>query len=119
MIFKFKNAVKMKSKDVWQLLEETEMKSAKWNESELELNFNDEAGTKPWLQWRLELYDVLCEVMDGIALTQVQNITDGDGIEAYRKLYRYYNPTTPAKLLKKLCEIVKPPKIEKMMKLLS
>ena len=100
--FKFKNAVKIKSKDVWKLLEETEKKPIKWTVGELNMNFDDLENSKPWEQWSTELYDVLCDIMEGTALTQVQNIEDGDGIEAYRKLYRYYNPTTPDQLLKKI-----------------
>ena len=106
-IFKFRNQIKMKNKVIWGILNETELMKEKWSEEDL--NIKDPNH----FQWNTELYDVLCEVMEGNTLTQVQNISGDDGIEAYRKLCRFYNPTSPAKLLKKLCEIVKPPKCER------
>ena len=54
------------------------------------------------------------QIKNTIILLQVQNVPNEDGVEAYRKVFRMYNPITPAKLLKKFVEIVKPQKIEKL-----
>ena len=105
-IFKFKNQVKLKSKQVHEVLNTIEKKEHPITDEEMDEYNGDD--------WVMELYDVLCEVLEGTALVQIQNVKDNNGLEAYRKIFRFYNPTTPAKLLKKLVDIVKPPKIEKI-----
>ena len=104
-ILKFKNRIKMKSKDVHDLLLSLEI---------LEHPMDDMTNYMQFEKVSSELYDVLCDLMEGTALIQIQNVDGENCLEAYRKIFRFYNPVTPAKLLKKLVEIVKPPKIEKM-----
>ena len=106
-ILKFKNKIKMKSQEAHKFLGMIEQKPEPCDDEFMIEHVE-------YQNMSSELYDVLCDLMEGTALIQIQNVEDNNGLEAYRKIFRFYNPVTPAKLLKKLVEIVKPPKIEKM-----
>ena len=57
-----------------------------------------------------ELYDVLCQYCTGEALMIVRSVDDMQGIRAWQKLFKKYNPRTMARGLRVLVEAVNPPK---------
>ena len=57
-----------------------------------------------------ELYDVLCQYCTGEALMIIRAVDDMQGIHAWQKLFRKYNPKTMARGLRVLVEAVNPPK---------
>ena len=63
--------------------------------------------------WSRELYEVLSLMVTGEALTLVKSVSTGNGFEAWRKLFAHFNPTTPARALHALLELVMVKKVEK------
>ena len=63
--------------------------------------------------WSTELYELLSDHMYGDALLKVQNVEENDGLEAWRRIYRSFNPTTPSRALQVMVDILKPQKVDK------
>jgi hypothetical protein len=61
-----------------------------------------------------ELFDILCQVCGGEALSLVKSVTDLNGFAAWQTLYRKYNPKTMARGVRLLCEVTNPGKIVDM-----
>ena len=59
-----------------------------------------------------ELYDLLFMVTADEALSLVQSVQDMDGLAAWQKLHRNYNPKTLARIMQKIMAVVAPPKIQ-------
>ena len=106
--FKFKNQMKLQKIELWKAMNETEAKKDEWGKGEVAMEYGEKME-----DWSMELYELLCESMGGEALIKVQNVEENDGLEAWRRIFRSFNPTTPAKALQVMVDIVKPPKIEK------
>ena len=74
-------------------------------------DINEETELKDSMEKRsAELYDVLCQYCTGEALMIVRSVDDMQGINAWQKLFRKYNPKTMARGLRVLVEAVNPPK---------
>ena len=58
-----------------------------------------------------ELYDVLCQFCTGEALSVIKGVQDMEGIEAWQRLHRKYNPRTMARGVRMLCEVTSPIKL--------
>ena len=58
-----------------------------------------------------ELYEVLCQFCSGEALSVIKGVPDMEGIEAWRRLRRKYNPRTMARGVRMLCEVTNPSKV--------
>ena len=61
-----------------------------------------------------ELYDVLCQFCSGEALSVIKLVPDMEGIEAWRRLHRKYNPRTMARGVRMLCEVTSPTKVNNL-----
>ena len=59
-----------------------------------------------------ELYDILFMLTEDEAMSLVQSVPDMDGIAAWQKLHRNYNPKTLARVMQKIMMVVAPPKIQ-------
>jgi hypothetical protein len=57
-----------------------------------------------------EMYDLLCSVTSGEAMTIVRAEVEMNGFMAWKALYARYSPMTPAKTLALLMDIMNPPK---------
>ena len=61
-----------------------------------------------------ELYDILCQVCTSEALSVIKAVEDCEGISAWQKLFRKYNPKTMARGIRLLCEVTSPPKVKEL-----
>ena len=59
-----------------------------------------------------ELYDILCLCVKGEPLVLVQGVTSLNGFETWGKLYRRYNPVTPARALQAMIGVMVPGKVK-------
>ena len=59
-----------------------------------------------------ELYDILCLCLKGDPLVLVQGVTSLNGFEAWGKMYRRYNPVTPARALQAMIGVMVPGKVK-------
>ena len=60
------------------------------------------------------LFDILCQHVEGEALTIIKSVTGYHGFEAWRRLHRKYSPRTLARRLRLLMAVVNPGKIKNM-----
>ena len=58
-----------------------------------------------------ELYSLLCQLLEGEALTILCSVGAPHGLRAWQLLYRKYNPRTMAKSIRMLREVTSPPKV--------
>ena len=63
------------------------------------------------VQHSVELYSLLCQLLEGEALTILRSVGAPHGLRAWQLLYRKYNPRTMAKSIRMLCEVASPPKV--------
>ena len=64
-------------------------------------------------KWSGELYEALSLSVTGEALTLMRSVGDMNGMEAWRKLQAHFNPTTPARALHCLLDLVNVQKVTK------
>ena len=62
-------------------------------------------------KWTNELYEVLTKKLTGDALLTLRNVEGMCGFEVWRLLYREFNPTSPARALKDLVDVLTPVKV--------
>ena len=65
--------------------------------------FVDEQHLEDWAD---ELYGILCGVLGGEGLAIIRGVPDMNGFMAWKKLYARFNPTTPAKALAAMLEVI-------------
>ena len=58
-----------------------------------------------------EVYDVLILTTSGEAFALVQSVPDMDGIAAWQKPHRNYNPRTLARIMQRIMAVVAPPRV--------
>ena len=61
-----------------------------------------------------ELYDVLCQVVSGEAMTILRTVEDCRGFVAWQKLYQKFNPKTVARAIRLLAEACSPAKVREL-----
>ena len=61
-----------------------------------------------------ELYDVLCQVVSGEAMTILRSVEDCRGFVAWQKLYQKFNPKTVARAIRLLAEACSPAKVREL-----
>ena len=88
--FAFRRAVRGEDVEVYDLLEKVERATADFDESFL--NEFTENGDVSRVSG--ELYDILCTVAKGEALSLIRTIEECQGFRAWHKLYLKYNPKT-------------------------
>ena len=60
------------------------------------------------VQQSAEPYSLLCELLEGDALTILRSVGSPRGLRAWQLVYQKYNPRTMAKGTKMLCEVTSP-----------
>ena len=60
-----------------------------------------------------ELYEVLGLKLEGIGLTAVREVQEGDGYEVWRKLVKGFSPKTHAVVLREMVGLMVPGAVEK------
>ena len=65
-------------------------------------------------RYSAELYDILCQVCDGDAMSILKNVEDCSGARAWQRLWRKYNPRTMARRIMMLTEVTCPPRITEL-----
>jgi len=61
-----------------------------------------------------ELYDVLCQFCTGEALSIIKATEDMQGVLAWQKLHKKYNPKTMARGVRMMAEAINPPKVKEL-----
>ena len=93
--FQFRVAVKAMESSTVEILTKVEQDDKAHEVNDLELEYS-ELDVKKLAG---ELFDVLCLCLKGEPLVLVQSVVSMNGFEAWGKLYRRYNPITPASAL--------------------
>jgi hypothetical protein len=106
-VFSFKRSIRAASKEVYDLMDEVEKMTADVDEDSLE-DLHVDANVE---KLSGELYDVLCQVCLGEALSVIRVVDDCRGFLAWQKLYRKYNPRTMARAIRLMGEVTSPPKV--------
>ena len=104
--FAFKRCVRSMHKDTFKTMSEWETRDDEVDE-ETELAQDME-------QRSAELYDILCQFCSGEALLVVRSVGEMEGIKAWQKLFKKYNPRTMARGLRMLSEAVNPPRVKNL-----
>ena len=106
--FQFKVAIKAMNASVAEMISKVEVDEDAYKIDDLELEYTGiEAGKAVG-----ELFDLLCLCLKGDPLVLVQGVTSMNGIEAWGKLYRRFNPVTPARALQAMIAVMVPPKVK-------
>ena len=78
------------------------------NGEQWEMLYESDPDKKEFHQVAAEFYGILSTSLNDEGLILIQGVNDLNGFAAWRRLYREYNPTTPAKALQSLIEIITP-----------
>ena len=100
--FSFKRAIRSSNQDAYKLMGKVEVMVETLDS--LDLSAEEDKISA-------ELYDVLCQVCSGDAMSIVRNVVDCDGARAWQRLHRRYNPKTTASMVKMLTEVTAPAKV--------
>ena len=106
--FQFRAATRAADRGVSEVLEWIERADDSITTGELDDQYVDEQRMEAWAD---ELYDILCGVLSGEALAIIRGVPDMNGFIAWKKLYGRFNPTTPAKALAAMLEVMNPRKV--------
>ncbi len=60
------------------------------------------------MKYGLELYAALTSLVTGDAMGVVRGVTNGDGLEAWSKLFNRLDPRTPARSLMAMMAVMQP-----------
>lgn len=109
---KFKVVVGAKSKEVLKAMEKAEVMTEE--ASTMSMPVEDEFVEMPndtLERLSAELHEVLFLSTSGESLALVQSVVEMDGIAAWQKLHRHYNPRTMARTMQRIMYVVAPPKV--------
>ncbi len=106
--FQFRAATRACDRGVMEVIEWVEKAEDSLTVGELEDQYVDESTLDGWAD---ELYDILCGVLGGEALSVIRGVPNMNGFMAWKKLYGRFNPTTPAKALAAMLEVMNPRKV--------
>ena len=102
--FGFKRGIRSMSRAVYDKMTIWELKTEEISEgAELDLDMEQRSA---------ELYDILCQYCSGEAMTILRTVSDMEGIKAWQRLYKKYNPRTMARGLRLMTESISPPKMK-------
>ena len=104
--FAFKRSIRSMSRDAYDAMTE-------WEKGTEDLDEETELS-KELEQRSAELYDILCQFCSGEALMVVRSVEDMEGIKAWQRLHKKYNPKTMARGVRMLTEVIGPPKITEL-----
>ena len=117
--FQLKVAVRAASPEVAKLMEHVEKVGDEVDIDDLAMEFVDFKNVPDFEKAAGEVYDMLCLLVHGEASLVVQGIVDMNGFEAWRQLHWKYNPTTPARALQAMIEVMTPIKTKGPKELLA
>ena len=103
-----KAAIRGASKETLEVMNFVERSPVDVTEEDLETKYVDWTDNE---QIAGELYDLLCSLTVGEALTLVRTVTWMNGFVAWRALYKRFNPITPARCLSALLDVICPVRI--------
>ena len=106
--FQFRVAIKAMESTVAEIMSKVEVEEDGHKLEELELEHSSLEVTKA----AGELYDLLCLCLRGDPLVLVQWVTSMNGFEAWGRLYRRFNPVTPARALQAMIGVMVTPKVK-------
>jgi hypothetical protein len=104
--FQLKAAVRATDRTVMKIMEHVEREKEDMSAEDLDVHFVDDGAER----LGSELYDLLCSITSGEAMTIVRGETSMNGFIAWRRIYQRYAPSTPARTLSALMEVMSPPK---------
>ena len=104
--FQFKVAVRAANSSIGKILEEAEKKTLEVDIQELESGLAELELEVDFEKGAEELFDTLCMLVQGEPSLIVQRVEGMNGFEAWRQLHRKYNPTTPARALQAMIDIM-------------
>ena len=106
----FKVALRASSRDAYGMLNRTEKQS---NAVNLDvLGEDDELVGIAVERTAAELYDALTMLLKGEPFTVARGVADMNGVEAWRRIYQKYNPSTPAAALTALMHVMAPGRVK-------
>ncbi len=108
-VFGFKRAVRAASKEAYDILDEVERSTVDVDEVDLEVKHVDVNVEK----LSGELYDILCQVCTGEAMSVIRAVDDCKGFLAWQKLHKKCNPRTMARAIRLMAEVASPPKVQR------
>ena len=106
--FQFRVAIKAMESRASEIMAKVETQENAHVLEDLELEYSNLDVTKV----AGELYDLLCLCLKGDPLILVQGVTSMNGFEAWGKLYRRFNPVTPARALQAMIAVMVPAKVK-------
>ena len=104
--FQLRVAIKAMASEAAEIMGRCEVSEGARKLEDLELEFENLAVTKV----AGELYDLLCLCLKGDALILAQGVTSMNGFEAWGRLFRRFNPVTPARALQAMIAVMVPPR---------
>jgi hypothetical protein len=107
--FQMRAAIRGADRQAAEILEYVE-KNADATAGDVEDRFNDDDVDDKIEKLAAEMYDVLCAMTTGEAMTVVRGETSMNGFMAWKHLFERYNPMTPARTLAALMDVLNPPK---------
>ena len=104
--FAFKRSVRASVREVYQLMVQVENGTIV-NEDDL-----DDGSAYDVHGVSAELYDILCQVVQGEALSVMRSVEDMKGFMAWAKIYKKFNPKTLARAIRPIGMVTNPPKVK-------
>ena len=106
--FQFKAAVRGASRVGIEIMRWVERTDSEQTGEDIDTQFVDEESVD---QIGGELYDILCSITSGEALTLVRTVTEMNGFVAWKALCKRFGPVTPARALAAMMEVMNPVKV--------
>ena len=106
--FQFRVAIKAMGSRVAIMMQKAELEEEGYDVDALELEYSNMDVTKV----AGELYDLLCLCVKGDPLILVQGVVSMNGFQAWSRLYRRFNPVTPARALQAMIAVMVPQRVK-------
>ena len=104
--FTFKRMIRSVSRQAYDLLCQAEtINGSEWDSFDLDMAEVDMDA------YSAEIFDLLCHCCSGEALAVIRSVDDMDGMKAWFKMYKKYQPKTMARAIRLVGQVTNPPKI--------
>ena len=113
----FKTALRAGSIDAYRLVCEVERYTSAVNVDELELK--EDIVDISVARRSAELYDAMTTLLKGEPFTVARGVADLNGLEAWRRIYQKYNPSTPASAMTALMRVMAPGRVKHQRELVT
>jgi hypothetical protein len=108
--FQVRAAVRAADKQAAEIMEHVERTEEDMTSGDIEDKYMEDDGDSKIEKLAAEMYDLLCSLTSGEAMTVVRAETEMNGFLAWRSLCKRYSPMTPARTLAALMDVMNPPK---------